>query len=75
MEITFDNPAVEYTVYVKDTQGNYHILKTSDKTLSSLSFKKTQGDYVIDQVFVQITNNSESQQEGNVSFKIKSNFY
>jgi hypothetical protein len=40
--------------------------------LSKLSFKKEQGDYIIDEVFVQITNNSDTQQESEVSFKIKS---
>ena len=72
VEITFDDSEVEYTVYVKDTQGNFHILKTHDQKIGSLTFSKVQGDYVIEEIYVQIQNNSGKEQEAEVSFKIKS---
>jgi hypothetical protein len=72
VEITFPDPDIEYVVYAKDTKGNLHILKTYDQEIGNYVFKKEQGDYVIDEIYVQISNNTNEEKDTTVTLKIKS---
>lgn len=72
VEISFSDAKVEYVVYARDTQGNLHILKTHDDKSSRFVFQKDQQDFIIEEIYVQIQNNSAEEQEAGVSFEVKS---
>ena len=62
---------LNYAVYCKDGASRHHILKTVDQRLASAVYRREQEEYTIEEIYVQIQNNSGEEKETEVSFEIK----
>ena len=73
VEIVLDgqHEEVTYTVFVKDTEGNFHVIKTSGQGGQSIKVDPDEQEYTIETIYVQIVNNAEEKKDVSVSIKIE----
>lgn len=62
---------VTYTVFVKDTEGKFHVIETSTSGNQTIIVNPENQDYQIDTIYVQILNNSDENKEVSVAIKIE----
>lgn len=69
IELDLKQEVLDYSVYVKDTQTNFHYIKTVDEPLKSNRIMRQQEDYVIEELFVRIENNSDEDRDADLDVR------
>lgn len=64
-----------FSVYVKDTEADFHFIKTQDQPLPSKRISRQQDDFIIEELFVRIENNSDEEQSADLDVKFIGIFF
>ena len=59
---------MKYSIFIKDTEGKFHVLKTYNISTPVNKIKRVQSDYIISELYVQIENTSDDSIEADIDF-------